>query len=261
MLKIRNADGLPAAGLGDSDKLRVGDWAIAVGNPLGFNSTVTLGIISALNRRNFQAENQALDRVIQTDAAINPGNSGGALADISGQVIGINTAIISRTGTSIGIGFAIPINQARVIVDQLVKNGEVVRPYLGVRYTTIDQAIRESLPPGVVLPDDNKGAVLLPQRSDPAVTPDSPAAKAGLRAFDVIRAVGGRKVDDIDVVKDEIQKRRVGETIPLTIFRAGRTLALDVKLEKMPRTYGEASDVEEEEGGLPRRAPNLIPIP
>jgi S1-C subfamily serine protease len=238
VLKIANVKNLPAAQLGDSDKLRVGDWAIAVGNPLGFNSTVTLGIISALNRRNLGAENQTLDRVIQTDAAINPGNSGGALADISGRVVGINTAIISRTGTSIGIGFAIPINQARRIVDQLVKTGSVVRPYLGVRYAGIDDLSRRRLPPGAVLPDDDRGAVVIPQLGAPGVTPGSPADKAGLREFDVIREIAGRPVTSVDVIKDEVLKRGVGEKIPLTVFRAGRTLRLTITLEKMPTDFG-----------------------
>ena len=238
VLKIANVKNLPAAQLGDSDKLRVGDWAIAVGNPLGFNSTVTLGIVSALNRRNLGAENQTLDRVIQTDAAINPGNSGGALADISGRVVGINTAIISRTGTSIGIGFAIPINQARRIVDQLVKNGSVVRPYLGVRYAAIDDVSRRRLPPGAVLPDDDGGAVVIPQLGAPGVTPGSPADKAGLREFDVIREIAGRPVTSVDVIKDEVLKRGVGDKIPLTVFRSGRTLRLTVTLGKMPADFG-----------------------
>ncbi len=240
VLKIANVKNLPAAQLGDSDKLRVGDWAIAVGNPLGFNSTVTLGIVSALNRRNLGAENQTLDRVIQTDAAINPGNSGGALADISGRVVGINTAIISRTGTSIGIGFAIPINQARRIVDQLVKNGSVVRPYLGVRYAAIDDLSRRRLPPGAVLPDDNRGAVVVPQLGEPGVIPGSPADKAGLREFDVIREIAGRAVSSVDVIKDEVLKRGVGDKLPLSVFRAGRTLHLTVTLEKMPNNFGRA---------------------
>ncbi len=237
VLKIDGVNGLPAATLGDSEKLRVGDWAIAVGNPLGFNSSVTLGIVSALNRRNFRNDNEALDKVIQTDAAINPGNSGGALADISGQVVGINTAIISRTGTSIGIGFAIPINQARRIIDQLVKGGEVVRPYLGVRYSTVEEA-RERVRPGVVLPEDNEGAVILGTGGEPAVIPNSPADKAGMREFDVIRRIGNRTVNGIEVVKDEIQNHDVGDRVPLTVLRAGRTIELTVTLERMPRSFG-----------------------
>jgi S1-C subfamily serine protease len=157
VLKIANVSGLPAAELGDSDRLRVGDWSIAVGNPLGLNSTVTLGIVSALNRRHVGVEN-SLDKVIQTDAAINPGNSGGALADINGRVVGINTAILSRTGTSIGIGFAIPINQARNIIDQLVKTGSVTRPYLGIRYAPLDDpTVRRELPLASTCPRTVKG--------------------------------------------------------------------------------------------------------
>lgn len=251
VVKIANAKGLPAAQLGDSDKLRVGDWAIAVGNPLGFNSTVTLGIVSALNRRNLGAENQTLDRVIQTDAAINPGNSGGALADISGRVIGINTAIISRTGTSIGIGFAIPVNQARRIIKDLVAHGSVVRPYLGVRYTALDDAVRRRLPQSVVLPGDDLGAIVLPDQGQSGVTPKSPADKAGLRDFDVIREVAGRPVTGADVVKDEVLKRGVGDKLPLTVFRAGRTLRLTIVLEKMPADFALPARPREREPLLP----------
>jgi serine protease Do len=240
VLKIEGATGLAAATLGDSDKLRVGDWAIAVGNPLGFNSTVTLGIISALNRRGFRVESEALDRVIQTDAAINPGNSGGALADISGQVVGINTAIASSTGASVGIGFAIPINQARRIIDQLVKKGEVVRPYLGIRYSPLAQIDLRRLPPGVTLPSDGQGAVILPDGGQPGVIPGSPADKAGLRAFDVIREVGGKKVESIEVVKDVVQERNVGERVPMRVWRAGRLIDVTVALERMPTGFGRA---------------------
>nr|CAA9259588.1 HtrA protease/chaperone protein [uncultured Armatimonadetes bacterium] len=237
VLKINGARNLAAARLGDSDRLRVGDWAIAVGNPLGFNSTVTLGIVSALNRRGFRVESGALDRVIQTDAAINPGNSGGALADISGQVVGINTAIASSTGASVGIGFAIPINQARRIINQLVKSGEVVRPYLGIVYSPLSLVERDGLPPGVVLPDDNQGALIFPQRDQAAIVPGSPAAKAGLRPYDVIREIDGRRVENVDIVKDVIQEKQVGDKIRMTIWRAGRTLEVTVTLERMPRNF------------------------
>ena len=125
---------LPVAELGDSDAIRVGDWAIAIGNPLDVGTTVTLGIISALNRTHLHAEGHQLNSVILTDAAINPGNSGGALANINGQVIGINEAILSPTGSSVGIGFAIPINSAKKIAAELIKNGKIVRPYLGIGF-------------------------------------------------------------------------------------------------------------------------------
>lgn len=243
LLRIVGAKNLPTAELGDSETLRVGDWAIAVGNPLGFNSTVTLGIVSALNRRNFGGEGgDALDRVIQTDAAINPGNSGGALADIDGRVVGINTAIASSTGGSVGIGFAIPINSVKRIVRDLVEHGKVLRPYLGVMYLPVADVERKSLPRGVTLPADNKGAVILSERGEmPAVAPNSPAAKAGLKEFDVIREVDGRAVTHSRLVKETVQARKVGEKIPMKIWRNGTTRTVTVTLEAMPDSYGKAA--------------------
>jgi serine protease Do len=240
VLKIHGATDLPTAELGDSDALRVGDWSIAVGNPLGFNSTVTLGIISALNRRNFRAENDALDRVIQTDAAINPGNSGGALADIDGRIIGINTAIASQTGGSVGIGFAIPINSAKRIIDQLIASGKVMRPYLGVVYAPVESLPKDGLPGWVQLPPDNKGAIILGGRggNGAAVIPNSPAAKAGLQEYDVIRAMDGKTVENTRTIREQVQALKVGDTLPLTIWRNGQTLDVNIVLEQMPDDYG-----------------------
>jgi serine protease Do len=239
VLKINGVRSLPAAVLGDSDKLRVGDWALAVGNPLGFNSTVTLGIISALNRRDFRVENDALDRVIQTDAAINPGNSGGALANISGEIVGINTAIASSTGASVGIGFAIPINSAKRIIKQLVDSGKVTRPYLGVAFSPVDGVDRSSLPRNVQLPADNQGALVVNRQGrGSAVSPGSPAAIAGIRDLDVIRAIDGKPVRDINDVKEWVQQHNVGETMKITLWRAGKTLSVPVKLLVMPSDFG-----------------------
>jgi S1-C subfamily serine protease len=239
VLKINGIHDLPAAVLGDSDKLRVGDWAIAVGNPLGFNSTVTLGIVSALNRRDFRVENDALDRVIQTDAAINPGNSGGALANINGEIVGINTAIASSTGASVGIGFAIPINSAKRIIKQLVEGGKVTRPYLGVAFSPVDGVDRSSLPVRIVLPSDNQGALVVNRQGrGSAVAPGSPAAQAGIRDYDVIRAIDGKPVKDINDVKEWVQQHNVGETMTITLWRSGKTLNVPVKLKVMPSDYG-----------------------
>jgi S1-C subfamily serine protease len=181
----------------------------------------------------------------QTDAAINPGNSGGALADISGHVVGINTAIASSTGASVGIGFAIPINPARRIFADLIQKGEVVRPYLGVNYSPLAGIDRDEVrrrKPGVVLPGDDKGAMVVePRGGGWAVFPGSPADRAGLRPYDVIREVGGRVVEDVDTIKDEVQKRRVGDKIDLKVWRAGRSLVLTVTLAKMPENFGVAT--------------------
>ncbi|GAB4464542.1 MAG: trypsin-like peptidase domain-containing protein [Armatimonadaceae bacterium] len=236
VLKINGAQGLPKAELGDSEHLRVGDWAIAVGNPLGFNSSVTLGIISALNRRNVRNDADALERVIQTDAAINPGNSGGALADTEGRVIGINTSIASSNGGNVGIGFAIPINDAREVIDQLIQQGRVARPYLGIIYQAVSDTDPEMLPE-VNLPADGQGVIVVSGMSGDAVRPGSPADRAGLRPFDVIRAIDGIPVDELHSVKSEIQKRRVGDTVLLTIWRDGDTQEIPVTLEEMPENY------------------------
>jgi serine protease Do len=258
VLHIEGAKNLPTAELGDSESLRVGDWAIAVGNPLGFNSTVTLGIVSALNRRNFGADRDSLDRVIQTDAAINPGNSGGALADIDGRVVGINTAIASSTGGSVGIGFAIPINAAKRIVSELVKQGKVLRPYLGVMYLPVNDVERKALPKGITLPKDNKGALILNERGgSPAVALNSPAAKAGLKEFDVIREIDGKPVNDSRIVKETVQAHKVGETLKLKVWRSGTIRDITVTLEAMPQEYGRSR----RRNGVPERLPFLAPQP
>ncbi|MDX1932540.1 MAG: trypsin-like peptidase domain-containing protein [Capsulimonadales bacterium] len=238
VLKIHGARHLPTAELGDSESLRVGDWAIAVGNPLGFNSTVTLGIISALNRSYSRSDTSALDRVIQTDAAINPGNSGGALADIEGNIIGINTAIASQNGGSVGIGFAIPINAARRVIEQLIQKGKVVRPYLGVAYVRVDNVEKEALPDEVTLPEDGRGAMVFRQRGEgAAVLRNSPADRAGLREYDVIRAIDGRMVEDARTVRATVLEHEVGDRLTLRIWRNGQEFDTLVTLDTMPDDY------------------------
>ena len=259
VLQINGAKNLPAAPLGNSNNLRVGDWSIAIGNPLGFNSTVTLGIVSAINRQDFRPDLDALSHVIQTDAAINPGNSGGALVDIGGRVVGINTAIASSTGASVGIGFAIPINTAKSVMYQLVQSGKVARPYLGVVYSPVAGIDKKKLPQGVTLPPDNKGAVLTTDEaaSGPSVIAGSPAARAGLKKWDVIREIAGRNVAGVGVIKEEVLNHKVGETLPITVWRSGKTLHLRVKLAPMPAEYARLGRARRLMG-LP---PYLVPSP
>lgn len=260
VLQIEGAKNLPAAPLGNSNSLRVGDWAIAIGNPLGFNSTVTLGIVSALKRRDFRPDLDALHDVIQTDAAINPGNSGGPLVDINGSVVGINTAIASSTGASVGIGFAIPINTAKSVMYQLVQSGKVIRPYLGVVYSPVAGIDKNTLPVGVTLPPDNNGAVLASDEtaSGPPIIANSPAARAGLKKWDVIREIAGRKVAGVGVIKEEVLNHKVGDSLPVTVWRNGQTLRLHVLLAPMPPEYARLSRARRVPLGVP---PYLVPSP
>lgn len=225
-----NASGLPTAALGDSDKLRVGDWAIAVGNPLGLGGTVTVGVISALNRRKLWVdEGRFLEVAIQTDAAINQGNSGGALANIYGQLIGINTAIAAPPGGgSIGIGFAIPVNHVKKVVRSIIVQGGSIkraRPQIGFYF----DAVRPSLMRRLGLPDLN-GVVV------EEVLPGSPADKAGLRADDVIRRFGERTIHAPQDLLEEIMKRQPGDRVEVRVWRNGKEVTLPVTVGQAPET-------------------------
>ncbi|WP_395139267.1 S1C family serine protease [Armatimonas sp.] len=237
VVKLLGAKNLTPALLGDSDTVRVGDWAIAVGNPLGFNSTVTLGIVSALNRHYPHQDSVALEKVIQTDASINPGNSGGALADIEGRVIGINTAIATTTGVSTGIGFAIPINTARKIAAQLIENGKVLRPYLGVIYTPLSEADRSALPSNLTLPPDGKGMLVHSGNNATSVTPGSPAQKCGIVEWDVLRKADGKPLDNDEALRKIIASHTVGEPLKLTVWRNGAEQEQVATLEEMPNWF------------------------
>ena len=232
---------LPVAQLGNSDDLRIGDWAIAVGNPLDIGTTVTLGIISAVNRTGLSAEGgHSMNSVIQTDAAINPGNSGGALANINGQVIGINEAIYSPTGSYVGIGFAIPINSAKKIAAQLIRDGKIVRPYLGVSYKPLKmfpaQARRQL---GIPLQTDN--GVLVEQ-----VYPGSPAAAAGVQTYDVILEANRQPITDQDSLNNIIKTLKVGDSLVLRVSRNGADRILNVTLRERPASFGETAPQTEQ---------------
>lgn len=225
-----DARNLPTAELGDSDKLRVGEWVIAVGNPLGLGSTVTVGVISALNRRKLMVdEGRYLEVAIQTDAAINQGNSGGALANIHGQLIGINTAIAAPPGGgSIGIGFAIPINHVKKVVREIIVQGKTIkrtRPWIGVYF----DAVRPSLMKRLRLPDLNGVAV-------GEVVPNSPADRAGLRVDDVIRQFGGRAIRSTQDLLEEIMKRQPGDRVDVVVLRQGKVVNLSVTIGTAPET-------------------------
>jgi len=226
------ATDLTPAKLGSSSKLRVGDPVIAIGSPLGLSGTVTTGIISALNRQVRVPQDGAAPKIlygaIQTDAAINPGNSGGALVDGGGNVIGINSAIASLgqglggTPGSIGLGFAIPIDLARDVADQLIKTGRVVHPYIGVNIKTIDEATSKEL-------DLPVGALVA------EVVPGSPADQAGLQTDDVITKVGDQAITSSEELVTEIRKRKVGDTVTVTYIRGGDERTADLRLAEKPR--------------------------
>lgn len=243
---------LPVAQLGNSDDLRIGDWAIAVGNPLDIGTTVTLGIISAVNRTGLNADGgHALNSVIQTDAAINPGNSGGALANINGQVIGINEAIYSPTGSYVGIGFAIPINSAKKIAATLIRDGKIVRPYLGVSYAPLKafpaQARRQM---GITLDTDN--GVIVQQ-----VYPGSPAADPGLKTYDVILEANRQPITNQDSLNNVIKTLKVGDSLVLKISRNGADRILNVTLRERPASFGQTplQPEQPQEQGVPQTMP------
>ncbi|MGC8834586.1 MAG: S1C family serine protease [Armatimonadota bacterium] len=222
VLKV-GANGLPTAPLGDSDKLQVGQLVIAIGNPLGFERTVTTGIVSAL-RRTLQGPTAELENLIQTDATINPGNSGGPLVDSSGRVIGVNTAIVSPTGTSIGIGFAVPINTARSVLSQVQKYGRVRRPpWLGISRAgeTSDEAAMLGYPRGVVVVSLYRG---------------SPLARAGVRPYDIIAEMDGKPLTSVEQLTKIMRSKNVGDTVRLKVFRpsSGRWFNLTITLEETP---------------------------
>src|SRR5213595_859610 len=226
VIKI-DARNLPAVQYGNSDSARVGEWVLAIGNPLEFNFTVTAGIVSAKGRvlYGLQQSRYSIQDFIQTDAAINPGNSGGPLVNIRGQVIGINAAIASETGFYAGYGFAIPMNLARTVMDQLVKTGRVERAVMGV-------AIHDAR-------QEDADAVGLKQISgvvvDSYTSDDSPARKAGIQPGDVIIAVDGQPVDNTPQLQQRVAFKKPGETVEVTVLRqGGEKKTVTVRLVRAP---------------------------
>ena len=215
-----DAKDLPAVTFADSDKAEVGDRVLAVGNPFGIGQTVTSGMVSALGRATLGLD---YEDFIQTDAAINPGNSGGALVDTQGRLLGINTAILSRSGGSQGIGFAIPANLARNVMEQLVATGKVSRGYIGVNVQDVTPALAENFKLKA-----NDGALVA------EVVPGSPAAKSGLESGDVVTKLNGKPVSDARHLKLSVANLAPGTGVPLEIVRDGRTKTLDLKVGERP---------------------------
>lgn len=221
-----NATKLPVVKLGDSSQVRVGDWAIAVGNPFGLEHTLTVGVISA-KAREVPLNVRSPGDYLQTDASINPGNSGGPLLDIYGRVIGVNNAIFSQSGGNIGIGFAIPINTARQVADALVKEGRVRRAYLGASINNLEnRAAAFGLDP------NTKGVLI------EAISPNSPGARAGLQPGDVVTEFNGKAVTRTAELQRMVSSAEIGSTAQLKILRGGKPLTISVRLEELKENVG-----------------------
>ena len=221
LLKISNAKdikNLTAVSIADSDKLRVGDFAVAVGNPFGLGQTATSGIISALGRSGLNLE--GLENFIQTDASINRGNSGGALVNLNGELIGINTAILAPGGGNIGIGFAIPSNMAKSLSEQLIKHGEVKRGILGIKGTEMNSDIAKAFNI-----DAQRGAFVS------EVIPKSSAAKAGIKSGDVLVSVDGKRINSFAELRAKIGTSQLGKEITLGLIRSGKPMEVKVVLD------------------------------
>lgn len=248
VLKIE-ASNLPAAHFGNSDEVQVGEWVIAVGNPLGLRSTVTTGIVSAIGRGqlNLNKDRYAVEDFIQTDAAINPGNSGGGLFDLEGSLVGINTAIASQTGYYSGYGFAIPVNLAKSVALDLIEDGKVDRGYIGVSIRTVDEVTAKSYKL------DNVAGVLVED-----VLKGSPAEKAGVEREDVILDIDGTPVNTSNELQSRVTVHRVGDVLKLKIWRDGKTIYKNVTLQPKDgdklasaRTGNDESDADNADSNKP----------
>ena len=216
LISIDTEDELPIAKLGNSDDVWVGDWVLAIGNPLGFESTVTAGIISAKGRN---AEGQNFTDYLQTDASINPGNSGGALVNLNGEVIGINSFIASTSGGNIGLGFAIPINNARRAIDDFIDKGSVEYAWLGVNMGDLNDILAKELDL-----EGKSGAFIY------NVYGDSPAMKSNIRPGDLIISMAGRSIEDSDDLSRTVSSLLPDQKVPVTLIRDGQTMNLNIQL-------------------------------
>lgn len=234
IIKIDPPAGMTVVPLGDSDKLVVGQKVLAIGNPFGLDRTLTTGVISGLQRPIRARNNRPIDAAIQTDASINPGNSGGPLLDKFGRMIGVNSQILSPAGGSVGVGFAVPANTAKRVIPQLIQFGEVRRPKLGASLPSVEELVQR----GYRLPVDS--GLLVYQ-----VQPGGAAERAGIRGItadgnigDIITAVDGQKMSNLDDLFRLLDKKQIGETVNLEVYRSGRTVIVPVRLIAPPQTRG-----------------------
>jgi S1-C subfamily serine protease len=214
---------LTSVPIGDSDRLQVGDFVLAIGNPFGLGQTVTSGIVSALGRSGLGIE--GYEDFIQTDASINPGNSGGPLVDLQGRVVGINTAILAPGGGNVGIGFAVPINMARQVMDQLINYGEIKRGRIGVAIQDLTPDLAQALGTR-----HTQGAVIA------RVEPGSPAERAGLRTNDLVVAINGAPMRSGTELRNRVGLSRIGDEVELTVERGGADRNVTVRVEKVTTT-------------------------
>jgi Do/DeqQ family serine protease len=217
-----DAERLPAITFGRSEALRIGDQVLAIGNPFGVGQTVTSGIVSALGRSGLHIN--TFENFIQTDAAINPGNSGGALVDARGDLVGINTAIYSRTGGSMGIGFAIPASTAKTVLEQIVKSGSVTRGWIGVEVQEITPALAESFKLG-----DARGAIIA------GVLRGGPADRAGVKPGDVLTGINGKPVSDPQAMLNLVAGLQPGSSAKMTLRRQAQSVELEVTVGRRPK--------------------------
>ncbi|MBI3897026.1 MAG: DegQ family serine endoprotease [Gammaproteobacteria bacterium] len=232
VVKINVKGDLPVIPWGDSDKLDVGEYILAIGNPFALNSTVTMGIVSAVGRANVGIADY--EDFIQTDAAINPGNSGGALVNTRGELVGINTAIFSRSGGYMGIGFAVPSNMTRAVMDSLIKNGKVTRGWLGVSIQEVTQNLAKQF--GLT---ESRGALVS------EVIPDSPAAASGIKSGDVIVALEGRPVESPQVLRNMVAQVPIGKTVKVDVLRENKKQTFNVKIAEQPKEVAQAENSDE----------------
>lgn len=239
VLRMQARSPMPYVNMGDSDTARVGDIVLAIGNPFGLGGSLSVGVVSARNR-NIDAGRY--DDFIQTDAAINRGNSGGPLFNTDGEVIGVNTAIVSPTGASVGVGFATPTSIVRPVVDQLIRYGETRRGWLGVRLANLTRATAERA--GY---SGSSGAVVT------RITPNGPAAAAGLRPGDVVVKFGGRDVADSRALTRMVGEAQVGTQVQVEIFRDGRRMNINAAIERLEEGEGATQAARDGDAPAPRR--------
>ena len=222
VLKIESNEKFKPLEFSDSDKVEIGQWSIAFGNPMGLNDSMTVGVVSASGRSSLGIEE--IENFIQTDAAINQGNSGGPLIDINGKVIGVNTAILSTSGGSVGLGFAIPSNLVSVVKDSIISTGKFEKPYIGVYLNNLDSEKIKALN------IKSTNGVLIAK-----VIENGPAARAGMQANDVVVAVNGKSVNSAGAFIGELAAKKIGETVELSIIRNSQTVKVHVALEETPK--------------------------